>query len=505
MVDLFISYAHIDNQPLPPEEVGWISTFHQSLEAFISMRLGESVNIWRDDKLRGNDIFDEEIVDQFKDTKILVSILSPRYVQSEWCSKEVAEFCRAAADDSGLMVENKSRLMKIIKTPVKSEDALPEIVQRQLGYEFYQQEDGAAPLELSPLYGPEFAQAYNRKMGALAWDISQLLELLEEAEQSEAKAPEANGHAQTDGLTVFVAECGYDRDEDREKIITELKTHGHTVIPDRMLPKKEKEVIDELGPLLQSADLSIHLVGSSYGSVPDGPSRKSIVVLQNEISILHSKTGGLERLIWLPDGVEPSQPQQTEFIKALHRDPDLQTNADLIVGDLAHLKEAMHALIGKVKKRKSSPEPGPAPAGEQQDKLVYLICDPRDRRATVPIRKALKARGFDVEIPLFEGDAAQLRAVNKDLMASCDAVVLFYGEGDEAWKRIIDSDIRKMAGYREGRPLLFSCTYLAGPDSDHKEELVMFEEEDLLDGRKGFSEALLKPLLDALTKSGDGA
>ena len=291
MVDLFISYAHIDNQPLPPEEVGWISTFHQSLEAFISMRLGESVNIWRDDKLRGNDIFDEEIVEQFKETKILVSILSPRYVQSEWCSREVKEFCRAAADDLGLVVDNKSRLMKIIKTPVKSEDALPEIIRDQLGYEFYQQEDGAAPLELSPLYGPEFAQAYNRKMGALAWDISQLLELLEDEEEKEEPAentePDANGDAQKDGLTVFVAECGYDRDEDREKIITELKTHGHTVIPDRMLPKKEAEVIKDLDPLLEAADLSIHLVGSSYGSVPDGPSRKSIVVLQNEISILH--------------------------------------------------------------------------------------------------------------------------------------------------------------------------------------------------------------------------
>jgi hypothetical protein len=30
---LFISYAHIDNQPLTPEQQGWISRFHKSLEA----------------------------------------------------------------------------------------------------------------------------------------------------------------------------------------------------------------------------------------------------------------------------------------------------------------------------------------------------------------------------------------------------------------------------------------------------------------------------------------
>ena len=37
---LFISYAHIDNQPLTPEQQGWISRFHASLKAMLSMRLG---------------------------------------------------------------------------------------------------------------------------------------------------------------------------------------------------------------------------------------------------------------------------------------------------------------------------------------------------------------------------------------------------------------------------------------------------------------------------------
>ena len=54
---LFISYAHIDNQPLTPEQQGWISRFHASLKAMLSMRLGGPAEIWRDEKLRGNDIF----------------------------------------------------------------------------------------------------------------------------------------------------------------------------------------------------------------------------------------------------------------------------------------------------------------------------------------------------------------------------------------------------------------------------------------------------------------
>ena len=87
--DVFISYAHIDNQPLTPEHQGWISRFHASLEALLSMRLGQTAKIWRDDKLQGNDVFCDEIVDQFAQCAVLVSVLTPRYLNSDWCTREI--------------------------------------------------------------------------------------------------------------------------------------------------------------------------------------------------------------------------------------------------------------------------------------------------------------------------------------------------------------------------------------------------------------------------------
>ena len=80
--DLFISYAHIDNQPLTPELDGWITRFHASLEPLLSMRLGRKVKIWRDNKLEPAQIFEKEIVDHFRRTALLVSVPSPRYVES---------------------------------------------------------------------------------------------------------------------------------------------------------------------------------------------------------------------------------------------------------------------------------------------------------------------------------------------------------------------------------------------------------------------------------------
>ena len=98
---LFISYAHMDNQPLTPEQQGWISRFHASLNVMLSMRLGRPAEIWRDQKLSGNDVFADEIVSQFPKTALLISVLTPRYLESDWCTREVEEFSKAVEHSGG--------------------------------------------------------------------------------------------------------------------------------------------------------------------------------------------------------------------------------------------------------------------------------------------------------------------------------------------------------------------------------------------------------------------
>jgi hypothetical protein len=101
--DIFISYTHIDNKPLAGQNQGWVTLMHETLGKLLEIRLGKKVEIWRDDKLAGNDMFAEEIVAQLPQVGLLVSILSPRYLKSDWCKREAAEFCRAAAQTVGVL------------------------------------------------------------------------------------------------------------------------------------------------------------------------------------------------------------------------------------------------------------------------------------------------------------------------------------------------------------------------------------------------------------------
>jgi hypothetical protein len=221
-----------------------------------------------------------------------------------------------------------------------------------------------------------------------------------------------------------------------------------------------------------------------------------VVELQNEIAIKKSKSDNLRRVIWLPAGTRSERESQQKFIEALHRDAEAQFGADLITGDLEELKSAVHAAL----KQPEGPPSLPPPSGSSP--LIYIICDQKDRKATIPVRKFFKDKGFEVDIPAFIGDATAVREANQKLLTSCDAVLLFYGAGDEAWKRSIDNDLKKVMGYRAGKSLKASYTYLADPRTTDKEDLIDMKEPNLIDGVEGFSEQLMEPFIQAIVSKG---
>ncbi len=56
----------------------------------------------------------------------------------------------------GIVVDNKSRMLKVIKIPGGDENPLPEVMKLSLGYPFYVFDEQETPLELDPAYGEEF-------------------------------------------------------------------------------------------------------------------------------------------------------------------------------------------------------------------------------------------------------------------------------------------------------------------------------------------------------------
>ena len=160
----------------------------------------------------------------------------------------------------------------------------------------------------------------------------------------------------------------------------------------------------------------------------------------------------------------------------------------------------MHAILAKLEK--PAPQlPAQQAAAADQAKLIYLICNEKDRKATVPLRKFCRGLGFEVAIPAFEGDATAVREAHQQLMANADVVILFYGAGDEAWKRTIDNELKKIPGYRSGKPVPASYTFLADPKTTDKEDLIDMEEPNLINGLGEFSDTKMAAFVEAIKPS----
>jgi len=114
--DVFISYTHEDDS----EEAGirWVARFEAELKHRLAKVSGHSINSWRDDKLSGADRFGPEIEQQLLGSAVLVSVVTPSYFRSEWCTNERTTFIRRAEAGPGLNVGNKARVVKAAKTRV---------------------------------------------------------------------------------------------------------------------------------------------------------------------------------------------------------------------------------------------------------------------------------------------------------------------------------------------------------------------------------------------------
>ena len=395
-------------------------------------------------------------------------------------------------------------MFKVTKTPVdqqKSETLLPPYMRDVLGFDFFIVKD-EVPFEFDPAYGKEYEQLYNLSVAKLAWEIAQLVNTLQpggsESDNDGEKAAEEP--YKPSKPTVYLAECSYDRKPQRELLEGELKRLGYPVLPDRRLPLDEAEYVTTVESLLARCALSIHLIGEKYGAVPDGPTDQSAAILQNELAVARHRAGDLRRLIWLPEKSHSEDDRQQKFIEALHTNAQAQQGGDLITGDIEELREAIHSNLKALEQPELEQRETGQGGAQRSGQLVYFICHEKDVKNSVPLRKLCKQSGFEVALPAFEGSAGEVRKSNQQNLIDCDVVFLFYGAGDSAWKRTNDSELRKLAGYRNDKPRPQILTYLAAPQTRDKQDLIDMEELGLIDGLDGIAELATTKALRGLAK-----
>jgi TIR domain/Domain of unknown function (DUF4062) len=455
---VFISYAHIDNLPFGPLNEQWISLLDEHLTNRLQMLIGGEVSVWRDDSLLGNELFAQSLSERLARVEILISVCSPRYLQSEWCLRELDEFVQAAQASRGIQVGTKSRLFKVLKTPVPREE-LPPILEPLLGYEFYEflpEGDRFREYLMNPT--EEDRWKFYIRLEDLAQDIAKLLRELE----GTAKVAEPGGDVA--GKTVYLAVTTPDMSESRDDLKRELESRGFEVLPEQALPSTSEELSEAVAKDLSQSSFSIHLLGAGYGPTPDGGER-SISELELDLAGESAAGEGLVQLIWLPDGVEPTDEKQRELIKRLEA-TNVGESVEVIRAPLHGFKSHVLETITQIQ----TPAPAVTDSGRQEI-TVYLVHEPSDREAADALRVELEARGCSVLLPLSEGSESELREVHQTSMVLSDAILIYYGRCTEHWVRMRLFDVMKAPGWGRTEPYRATAVWIGEPATPQKAEL----------------------------------
>ena len=482
--DAFISYAHLDDLELIEGRKGWVANFHRALEVRVAQLLGKPPHIWRDPKLSGNDLFAETLVDRLKRVAVLVSVVTPRYLKSEWTLRELTEFFKAAEAQGGLKVRDKARVFKVLKQPVPL-DKIPQELRAILGYEFFKTDpDTGKVRELDEVFGPDAQRDFWLKLDDLAHDLVALLEALEEDAQLAPFVPDQMQQVASAGTgappavapptvaraTVYLAETTSDVREQRESLRRDLQQHGFRVLPEQPIPHEADEAMAAVQDALAQSRLAIHLLGKNYGLVPEGATQ-SLAELQYELATVRSTQGRFSRLLWIPPNLQVDDTRQRTLLDRVRMDPRIGTHADLLETSFEELRTAAQDWL----ERDLAPAPVAAAPDSGAAPQVYFVADQRDADRIVPWCDALFDQHLEVIQPIFDGDEAELRAFHEETLSSCDACLIFYGAGNELWLRRKLREIQKSPGYGRTKPAPLVWIAQIGPRTPDKERFRTHE------------------------------
>jgi hypothetical protein len=484
--DIFISYAHIDDRPVDDVK-GWVTTLHERLNDRLAQLVGADLKIWWDQREQTNQYLIGMIGDRISNTRLLVSIVTPRYVNSNWCRAEVAEFCRLADQRGGITIGDQPRVFKVIKTPINPEHDMGEL-HELLSFDFYEIDANGNPREFRQEVGTNKDLKYWARFEDLAQAIKHAIE---SAQPQSQPTPEDDLPL---AKKVYLAQTTVDLRDERDQIKRELLQRGFFVLPDHDLPiDAAAEFEAAVRADVDRCVLSVNLIGESYGAIPDGEEERSVIRWQCDMAAEKSqKDPKFLRMIWLPPGLQPKPGRHAKLLEDLRM--SVSSGSELLETPLEDLKTRIL--------EKLTPAAVPAPAAttntDSDVTRIYLIHDNRDSDSVKPVDDFLYNQGFEVIRSINEGEQTQIAQYHRDNLCTCDAALIYYGNGNELWLRSKFWDLQKAPGWGRARPMKAKGVYVSAPETPSKQSFRTREVKFVMPNFGAFTPDTLQPFVQAL-------
>lgn len=474
-IDILICHTGQD------DEDHWISNFKKFVGLMLTQVLGKHLNVIlkpETEQISENDL---------KNIRVLIPVLSDSFMESGECLDTLEAYIKNIGTKANVKFQN--RVFKVIKTPI-SYNKQPTKLRDQLGYNFYNIDHESGEIqEFKDYFTTDAESNYWMRLVDLVYDIHETLLILEGGESKASVKPIFSRKS------IYLAETGHDLVAQKNIIRRELLRHGYNVLPNHSLSSSLDVIEKNVKEDLKECSLSIHLIGNSYGEIPEG-SERSIVDIQNRIAAdISSETKGkkeeLSRLIWITPELSHISEQQQSFIGNLKRDAASLEGAEILQTPLEYFKTIIRDELleaGIDRKLRGDIEQN----GKEDDiKKVYLIYDKVDEAAIKTIKQKIeKKNGCKVICPVFEGELLELREQHISNLKTFDAAIIFKGKVNDQWVRMKVLDILKAPGFGRNKPILGSAIVTSPGGNINKDSFFSNEVEIITGKEKNINDAL---------------
>jgi hypothetical protein len=439
---IIINYTETDNNPNIESGIGWVDSFERFLDLMLHQVLGSKPEIIM---ANGAEALKKDVA---ASADVMINIISMDFLENAICMDLLEDYYqKSRTKEDGIQ-----HLFKVMKTPIPIRDQ-PLRMRELIGYDmFHYDEDNQEVKEFTSNIGPDTEREFWMKMVDVVYDLNETYLDIHGIDSGTQIRPINQQRS------VFLAETGHDMTIQRNIIKRELQRYGFTVPPEHALPATHDEIVKEVNAALEQCSMSIHLIGQTYGVIPDGGT-VSIVDLQNQLAATwcikqqeDNKKNETKRFIWIAPSLQAASEKQLTFIENVKRDIASLEGAEILQTPLEDFKGIIREeLFGKKQGLFNFFEPEDSTDTNQK---VYLIHDQVDKESVEPIVSGIENMGYTVLEPSFQGDLLDMREGHIKNLRHFDYALVYQGHVNDQWVRMKLLDLMKAPGFGRRKPIL---------------------------------------------------
>lgn len=433
--DVFICHAHTDDRP---RGKGWVSQFKKDLESNLKDRLGPAADVFMDDDLSEDERYRPKLREQVQQTALFVPVMSPSLLRSEFCRDEFGWFRSSQRAVSANTYA--SLIFKAVKLPDLG--GIMHYYARGVGEVKFFVEDNDVNVTLVKS-DPRYEERIQRLGGSIATRLEDL---------------------RSQFAPVFVVyTSNLSLKDEVKRLEAVLFDDGHPVLPGAYIPDLG-EAQELLRTQIEEAQYCVFLLGSEYS-----PELADLA----EIASQHEKRS----IFWISSSdYKQMTAEQRTFVERIEKE-----ELEFYRGNLASkfyerlkLEPGRTAALLRME--------GAASATSIR---LYVICDHRKSsdEKTSEVVDRIKIENSKQLTPVtlarFEplpppqGQPSEVIRGHQENLGRCDAVFVYWDQGDRKWLRQTWTDIKDRK--REGLASYKAAVIFASNPSDADAQALVRE------------------------------